>query len=58
MKIPKLILQDHHQPDTKNQKKMPQKKKGKKERKLQACITEEHKYKNAQQNSGKQHTTH
>ena len=45
---PKLILRGHHHPDTKMRKDV------KKKRKLQANITDEHRYKNPQQNTSKQ----
>ena len=49
----KLILQDYNHPDTKTRKREHEK------RKLQAKITDEHRYKIPQQNSSKQDpTTH
>ena len=48
---PKLILQDHHHPDTKTRQRCH------KERKLQANITDEHRRKNPQQNTSKQNPT-
>ena len=49
----KLILQDHNYPDTKTRKRQHEK------RKLQAKITDEHRYKIPQQNSSKRDpTTH
>ena len=47
----KLILQGHHNPDTKTRQKCHRK------RKLQASITDEHRCKNPQQNSSKQNPT-
>ena len=50
---PKLILRGHHHPDTKTRQRYY--KKGK----LQTNITDEHRCKNPQQNTGKQNpTTH
>ena len=46
----KLILQGHHYPDTKNRQRQHKK------RKLQANITDEHRYKNLQQNLSKQNS--
>ena len=46
----KQILQGHHQPDTKTRQRQHKK------RKLQANITDEHRYKNPQQNFGKQNS--
>ena len=51
---PKLILRDHHHPDTKQGKVI-----AKKKRKLQTNITDEYRCKNPQQNTSKQNpTTH
>ena len=47
----KLILQGHHQPDTKTRQRQQQKKK------LQANITDEYRCKNPQQNFSKQNST-
>ena len=46
-RTPKFILQCHHHPDTKARQRCH------KERKLQANITDEHRCKNSQQNTGK-----
>ena len=46
----KLILRGHHHPDTKTRQRQHKK------RKLQASITDEHRYKNPQQNFSKQNT--
>ena len=46
----KLILQGHHHPDTKTRQRQHQK------RKLQVNITDEHRYKNSQQNFSKQNS--
>ena len=48
---PKLILQGHHHPDTKTRQRCH------KEGKLPANITDEHRCKNPQQNTSKQHPT-
>ena len=48
---PKLILRGHHHPDTKTRQRCHKK------RKLQANITDEHRYKNRQQNTSKQNPT-
>ena len=48
---PKLILRDQHHRDTKTRQRCH------KERKLQANITDEHRCKNPQQNTGKHNPT-
>ena len=48
---PKLLLQGHHHPDTKTRQRCHKK------RKLQANNTDEHRYKNPQQNTSKQTAT-
>ena len=46
----KLILQDHHHPDTKTKQRQHKK------RKVQANVTDEHRCKNPQQNFSKQNS--
>ena len=48
---PQLILRGHHHRDTTTRQR------GHKERKLQANITDEHRFKNPQQNTSKQNPT-